>query len=603
MTAIGGIHCQMGPGGIEGGYGGWYVTYTFTNLVTINNDADRWYMLRYIYDPDSDMPYSFCPLGNWHVDDSRPAGQTINPSPIRVNVCNGRNLGVELTVDISAGGQSGTELGSPTDYQYHGTFKASYPDAAHKVPVAAGDELNLILNYKLSPLQSPSPEQGYVRLWASINRAPSVKIVDVSNIVTQYGLVGGYHEPWSLVRTGFYTKGSPSDSSANDNKTFKAAWWWPRQGLSYAGCKADVPTFASKVGPQTFNPTIYSTPPDMDTVTDFIYPAELEGSTPTNPTIPAVAAGHTRYGVTDASTYTDRGGVTGNRKRLRNIAIPTKGTVWVGPLSKTGGILDLAMTPVVNALRYADDTYSDGASDPAGTMSVGGSDFAACIDVVNATGHIDKVWIFFAGTANGSGTEDIIGAVYSDDGGAGEAGTKLSASTEVAIPYPTTGAWYSFTVDAIPPSTAGDTTAPTLLAETVHNSTLQLTYNEPLDATSVPAVTAYDVEVNGGGNVVTSVSIVGSIVTLELTTPVISSDVVTVGYIAPGSGKIRDIAHNNAGNLSAHAVVNTTLGTIIPVWVTNPGYTVGNRGSYREDLGAGVLGNNIAFVNGKWVYV
>jgi hypothetical protein len=101
-----------------------------------------------------------------------------------------------------------------------------------------------------------------------------------------------------------------------------------------------------------------------------------------------------------------------------------------------------------------------------------------------------------------------------------------------------------------------DVTAPSLVSAVVNSlgTLLTLTYNEPLDPTSVPAPSA--TTLGGTDAVVVSSAVGGSTVQHTLSPPVDNNDVPTVTYIPPLSGKVRDLAGNNALALSAQAVTN-----------------------------------------------
>jgi uncharacterized repeat protein (TIGR02059 family) len=127
----------------------------------------------------------------------------------------------------------------------------------------------------------------------------------------------------------------------------------------------------------------------------------------------------------------------------------------------------------------------------------------------------------------------------------------------VVTPQGTAFSQANFVVGNIPPP-PGDVTAPTFQSAIVQNVVLTLSYDEPLDPTSVPATSAFSVLVNGVANTVSSVGIIGSVVQLTLTNTTFSADTVTVAYTAPGSGKVRDLASNNAANLGAQSVTNAS---------------------------------------------
>jgi uncharacterized repeat protein (TIGR02059 family) len=100
-----------------------------------------------------------------------------------------------------------------------------------------------------------------------------------------------------------------------------------------------------------------------------------------------------------------------------------------------------------------------------------------------------------------------------------------------------------------------DTTAPTLVTAVVNNATknqIELTYNEGLKTTPLPATTDFAVS---GGKTVSAVAIAAGKVTLTVTSNYAFGDVITVSYTA-GTNKIQDIAGNLAANLVSQAVTN-----------------------------------------------
>ena len=94
-----------------------------------------------------------------------------------------------------------------------------------------------------------------------------------------------------------------------------------------------------------------------------------------------------------------------------------------------------------------------------------------------------------------------------------------------------------------------DTRAPLLTQTTVNAATLVLTYDETLDAASVPAPDDFVVTVAGSPVGVNGVSVSGLTVTLTLATAVQAGQTATVGY-TPGDNPIQDAAGNDAAPLS-----------------------------------------------------
>ena len=103
-----------------------------------------------------------------------------------------------------------------------------------------------------------------------------------------------------------------------------------------------------------------------------------------------------------------------------------------------------------------------------------------------------------------------------------------------------------------------DTNPPSLVGAVVSGSTLTLTYDEPLDAGSVPPLDAFSILANGSPVAVGSVGLAGPTVGLVLAAPVAAGDAVTAGYAAPTAGPIQDAAGNDAASFAGRAVTNTT---------------------------------------------
>ena len=109
-----------------------------------------------------------------------------------------------------------------------------------------------------------------------------------------------------------------------------------------------------------------------------------------------------------------------------------------------------------------------------------------------------------------------------------------------------------------------DTTPPALIAmpngATVNGATLTLTYDEPLDDSSMPSNTDYTVTVSPGTAPtvdIDTVAINNQIVTLTLSTPVSSDQTVRLTYTVPGSNPIQDLAGNDAAALNIQVTNNT----------------------------------------------
>ena len=110
--------------------------------------------------------------------------------------------------------------------------------------------------------------------------------------------------------------------------------------------------------------------------------------------------------------------------------------------------------------------------------------------------------------------------------------------------------------------TATETTAPTLLLARLHeqHSWLRLIWNETLAVSSVPASTAFTVNVNGVSRGIDRIDVPdGNVLNIRLSGTVGVSDSVTVSYTVPTGADarpLRDSAGNNAAGFSGKMVRN-----------------------------------------------
>ena len=123
--------------------------------------------------------------------------------------------------------------------------------------------------------------------------------------------------------------------------------------------------------------------------------------------------------------------------------------------------------------------------------------------------------------------------------------------------------------------------APVLVDTSVNGNQLILTYDEPLDETSIPATGSYAVTVDGANRDVSKVEINGRKVTLTLKSVVTPGDEITLNY-TPGNPRIIDLTEIPAGPITAFGVSNPILslggkseGT--NDWLTRFGRTVASQ--------------------------
>ena len=165
--------------------------------------------------------------------------------------------------------------------------------------------------------------------------------------------------------------------------------------------------------------------------------------------------------------------------------------------------------------------------------------------------------------------------------------TGLTNDTEYSLRLAAThsivedGAW---SAEAVATPIEPDTTAPALSTATVNGQTLVLTYDEDLDANSVPAASDFAVTLAGAAVTVNSVNLSGAVLTLTIATAAVHGDLVTLDYTVPASGAIRDGSLNESGALSGQTVRNITPDIAVP---TLDSATVNGDAlvlTYNEDL-------------------
>ena len=125
-------------------------------------------------------------------------------------------------------------------------------------------------------------------------------------------------------------------------------------------------------------------------------------------------------------------------------------------------------------------------------------------------------------------------------------------------------------------------------AAVANGATLTLTYDEPLDGTSMPAASAFTVAGGSQSRTVSGVRVSGSTVELTVDPAVEQAETgIRVSYTVPtgmGASPIRDAVGNGALGLSSEAVTNETPDTIAPTVSTGRNHL---GPGVRSDLRAG----------------
>lgn len=105
---------------------------------------------------------------------------------------------------------------------------------------------------------------------------------------------------------------------------------------------------------------------------------------------------------------------------------------------------------------------------------------------------------------------------------------------------------------------AGDITGPVLVSAVFNaaGDELTLTYNELLDDTSEPATTAWTL--TGTASTVATRNVTGMTAVLGMSAPVYRHETIAVSFTQPGANRLKDLAGNDAANLTDQAVTNNT---------------------------------------------
>ena len=215
-----------------------------------------------------------------------------------------------------------------------------------------------------------------------------------------------------------------------------------------------------------------------------------------------------------------------------------------------------------------------------GSPSVSGSTVTltlASAPAVTATDTDMKVSYAKPGTDNGNRLED-------------GAGNEVADFTDERV--------FNSLGEIEPPALS--TTIPAVLA--ADGLTLTLTYNEALDASSVPAATAFTVEATPAGGAEEEVALAGTgpvrvsgrTVVLTLARPVAHGDAaVKVSYAGPGTGAaVEDLNGNDAGAFTDRAVTNGSAVPRVSIeavhadatpWFANPEFKVTRSNTDADD--------------------
>ena len=132
------------------------------------------------------------------------------------------------------------------------------------------------------------------------------------------------------------------------------------------------------------------------------------------------------------------------------------------------------------------------------------------------------------------------------------------------LDYPLTSPRFGPVVDAVPPTVAQRRASAA--------TTISILFTEPLDPASIPAASAFAVQVGDTANTVVLAEIgdidfagvifPGTLI-LTVSTPMLSRDTITVSYTKPDANPLQDLDRNEVESLSVRPVVNTIRETFV----------------------------------------
>ena len=130
--------------------------------------------------------------------------------------------------------------------------------------------------------------------------------------------------------------------------------------------------------------------------------------------------------------------------------------------------------------------------------------------------------------------------------------------TEIVPRFEDTSDYRNFVPDHRVEVTIVDLRKPRVDSARIRGDSLKLTYDQVLDADSVPATDDFDVSIDNTAVDVSDVAISGDTLTLTLAVAAESGETVTLSYTVPSANPIQDEDANEAAALTDQAVTNNT---------------------------------------------
>lgn len=147
--------------------------------------------------------------------------------------------------------------------------------------------------------------------------------------------------------------------------------------------------------------------------------------------------------------------------------------------------------------------------------------------------------------------------------------------------------------NGLDPVVVKDDQAPELLDISADGNKIILTYNEALQTSNTPLLSAFSIKVNGNSVTATGLTIQGDKVYLTLPSALLKSDDVVISYTDPTSGNdvkaIQDLAGNDAVSITNYSVENKSLNLAFTLKDTATNDVFGIKTQALESVLAGNL--------------
>ena len=226
-----------------------------------------------------------------------------------------------------------------------------------------------------------------------------------------------------------------------------------------------------------------------------------------------------------------------------------------------------------DAAAFAAQTATNSSDVPeVSSAAVDGKQLTVTFDEDLDTGSVPAVSAFTVSATVGSDTRSIVGTgtpVIDAATVTVVLGSAVLSTETVTVAYakpnsnPLQDAPGNEVADFTGQAVDNNSDVPEVSSAAVDGKQLTVTFDEDLDAGSVPAVSAFTVSATEGVNTRSIAGtgtpvIVGATVTVALDSPVLSTETATVAYSKPGSNPLQDAPGNEVADFTGQAVDNNS---------------------------------------------